>query len=356
MTDWRLQRWQLGASVLEAGQGGIARVARMTANAMISAGARCDIAALVDRRSTTICGVASRTFAGDQIAFGAAMHAAALRHDCFLYDAVGPARAHPRLPGLRRFFGIWIHGIEVWDALSPDRRRALMAADFILANSVFTLDRFTKLHGPLRNAHVCPLATEEDHPLPRPTSDRRPQVLMLGRMAGEEMYKGQLEMIDCWPAVVARVPEARLVIAGGGSGVDMVRARAAASPASKFIEITGFAPDTQIDALWRESRVFALPSRGEGFGIVYIEAMRHGLPIIASIHDAGQEVNVHGETGFNVDQANRSALAEHVVLLLRNTELATSFGLAGQNRWMTYYRFSHFRDRLQTILGRVCAA
>jgi phosphatidylinositol alpha-1,6-mannosyltransferase len=355
MPEWRDDRWQIGASVLRAGRGGIARVARMSARALIESGVRCDLAALVDDEPTEIAGCRARALGGSKLGYAAAMHAAALSHRRFLYDAVGPARAHPRVPGLRSPYGVWIHGVEVWDSLSPDRARALRGADFVLVNSEFTLRRFTERHWPLEKAHVCPLATEEDDPAPsRRQPGARPTVLMLGRIERDGMLKGQLEVIDCWPDVVREIPGARLLIAGGGSGLDQVRARATASPVSADIEALGFVPEDWIAQLWREAWVFALPSRCEGFGIVYVEAMRQGVPVIASTCDAGNEINVHGETGFNVDPLDRRELAEHIVALLGNDDLRGRLGKAGQDRWASRYRYSDFKARLLDALDRSC--
>src|SRR4051812_16638488 len=164
MSDWRQQRWQIGATLLEAGQGGIARVARMTARAMIEAGVATDVLSLLDDAPIEIAGRPTITARGSRLSFAAHCHRAALNHDWFLYDAVGPARAHAKLPALRRPYGVWMHGVEVWNDLSPGRARALRGADFVLVNSQFTLDRFCRLHWPLQNAFVCSLATEEDEP------------------------------------------------------------------------------------------------------------------------------------------------------------------------------------------------
>ena len=95
------------------------------------------------------------------------------------------------------------------------------------------------------------------------------------------------------------VPGARLVVAGTGPDSDRIRARAVALGSS--IEFRGFVPENAIQQVWDEADVFAMPSRGEGFGLVYVEAMRQGLPVVASVHDAAPEVNRDGITGFNVD-------------------------------------------------------
>ena len=356
MTGWRTHRWQIGATVLETGRGGIALVARMTARTLIDAGAGTDLFALIDRESTNISGRWARNFAGSKARYTAACHTAALTHDWFLYDAVGPARAHPRLPGLRRPYGVWIHGVEVWNSLSPGRARALRGADFVLSNSQFTLDRFTQLHFSLPNARVCRLATEEDAPPPTlPDFSGAPTAFILSRIDGGEMYKGHSELIAAWPEVVSHVPEARLVIAGGGSGLDEVRRMASQSPASGSIDVLGFLPGERLEELWRAAHVFAMPSRGEGFGLVYVEAMRHGLPIVTSRDDAGQELNTEGKTGFCVNPSERGKLAGRLATLLTDRELCARMGRAGFAQWQQHYRASQFSRRLMESLDTLCA-
>lgn len=351
MNGWKTQRWQIGSAVLEAGRGGIARVARMTARTMIEAGARTDLFALADAGHIDISGQRARTFAGSKARFAAACHSAALSHDWFLYDAVGPARAHPRLPGLRRPYGVWIHGVEVWDGLSPDRARALRGADLVLSNSQFTLDRFQAMHFPLPNAHVCRLATEDDTPPARmPRFDGPPTALLIGRSDKDNFRKGHAEVIAAWEHVTAEIPGAELLLAGGGDGLDLLRETVAQSPARHRIRVLGFVPEEDMPGLWARAHAFVQPSWKEGFGLVYIEAMRHGLPVIASIHDAGQEVNRDGETGYNIDLEDGEALATRIVQLLSYPGHARALGTAGYASWQSQFRFSAFSKRLTGIL------
>jgi phosphatidylinositol alpha-1,6-mannosyltransferase len=103
-------------------------------------------------------------------------------------------------------------------------------------------------------------------------------------------------------------------------------------------------------AVWTECNVFAMPSRGEGFGLVYIEAMRHGLPVIASVHDAAPEVNLDGVTGYNVNLDRPDELGDRVIHLLRDEDSAARMGDAGRRRWAEHFRYSAFRDRFLPIL------
>ena len=340
-----------GTTLLEAGQGGIARVARMTAKTLIKHGDDPTIISLLDKNPVQIAGMEAVTVKGRRLSYIVRCHAAAISHNHFLYDSVGMARAHPRLPGLRRPYGVWIHGVEVWDNLNAERERALRAADFVLVNSHFTLNKYQEIHGPLKNAHVCWLATEEDEPPQKPHKfDGPPTALLIGRSDKDNFRKGHKEVIESWAQVTAAIPDAELHIAGGGDGLDLLREVARQSPVSERIHILGFVPEAKIPELWSKAHAFVQPSWKEGFGLVYVEAMRQGLPVIASVHDAGQEVNIDGQTGYNVDLNKPEHLAKRIISLLNNPESAEMMGKAGQKRWYEHFRFSAFSARLMGVL------
>lgn len=352
---WSEQRWFLGCDVLTAGHGGIARVARMTARALAGAVERLDMLALHDDGPIEVAGRRSSTVKGSKLAYAARCHEAALNHDVFLYDQVGLARAHPRLPGLRRPYGVWIHGVEVWDHLSAARTQALKRARFVLANSRFTLDKFQQIHGPLQNATVCHLATEQDEPPPpRSQTIATPTALLIGRCDRENFRKGHAEVIRAWDQVVQAIPTAELLLVGGGDGFDHLRSLVSASRVRDRIKVLGFVPEEHMDDIWRRAQLFVQPSWKEGFGLVYVEAMRQGLPVIASRQDAGQEINQDSVTGFNVDLNDFDTLAERIIMLLEDSDLSRQMGEMAQMRWREHFRFSAFNLRLKEALQQVC--
>ncbi len=341
----------LGAAVLDAGRGGIARVARMTARALMESVAHVDMLSLLDTAPVTVAGSAAAAARSSKLAFTTRCHLAALRHRRFIYDSVGIARAHPRLPGLKRPYAAWMHGIEVWEALQAATKAAAHSADLLLVNSHYTRDRYLTLHPGGPDPQVCWLATEEDDEPGAARVPGPPTVLILARIDATEGYKGHQELIGCWPDVVAAVPDARLLIGGGGTGFDALCARVAASPARDNIELTGFIAEARLPEVWHQADVFAMPSRGEGFGLVYVEAMRYGLPTIASVHDAGREVNVDGVTGFNVDLDRPGELSDRIICLLASEPLRRKMGEAGRRRWRENFRYASFKSRLLPLVG-----
>lgn len=342
----------IGSESFSLERGGAARVGRLVAGYFSDARQEARLVAVSDQVAIADFGLPSVTAAGRRPSFVWECWRSSLTCSHFIYNHIGVARAHCRLPFLKRPFAIWLLGIEAWgDRMAGDYGRVTREANLPLSISEFTRRRAAEVEPSAGAAEVCWLASEEDAlPERSPSFDGPPTVLILSRIDISEMQKGHVELIEAWPAVVSAVPDARLLIAGGGNGLDTLRGLAAASQARANIEFTGFLPQAGIEDLWLQAHVFAMPSRQEGFGLVYIEAMRYGLPVIASVHDAGQEVNAHGTSGLNADLDRPGDLAAHVIALLRDRALARTMGQAGQARWREHFCRSAFNRRFAPIM------
>jgi phosphatidylinositol alpha-1,6-mannosyltransferase len=339
-------------------RGGAQRVGRLQARVVSDMGLDSQLLGFFDREPNQDFGLPSRTAAGSRSVFALRCWSSAVTRSHFIYNHVGMSRGHCVLPMLRRPYAIWMLGTDVWgDRMHGDYGGRIEDASLLLSITDYTRRRAAQLVPSAERAKVCWLATEEDEfPTTRPNFDGPPTVLILARIDASERMKGHKELIDCWPSVVAAVPNARLLIVGGGSGLDAMRAAAKASSAANNIELTGFLPQPQIDALWSRAHVFAMPSRQEGFGLVYIEAMRYGVPVIASTHDAGQEINLHGVTGYNADLEREGDLARRIVELLSDRARARQFGENGREHWRANFCFSAFRRRMEPILTEFLGA
>lgn len=342
----------VAGAFFQRGWGGIARVARLTARVLALAEPGSRALSLFDAPAEG-WPLPLRACGGRKLRFLLACHIAALSSSYFIYDQLGLARAHPGVPGLRRPHAVWIHGIDVWEDAPRPYLAAARRADMLLCNSHYTKQRSQMLHGLFGDAEVCWLGTEEDDPPARaPDFSGPPTVVILARI-DRPSYKGHQELIQCWPRVRCAVPDARLVVVGGGPGLDDVRAAARSSSVAAAIEVKGFVAESEIEAIWRSAHVLAMPSRGEGFGLVYIEAMRRSVPVVASVHDAAQEVNLDGLTGFNVDLQRKDELTDRVVQLLRDPSLAARMGRNGFAHWRENFRYSAFEQRLRPLLAAV---
>jgi phosphatidylinositol alpha-1,6-mannosyltransferase len=338
-----------GSALVAPGRGGIARVARMTARALVqSDAARVEALSYLDDEAVKIAGLRVRPAHGSKLLYALLTYRHGLRATHALYDSIGVARAHPRFARIP--YGVWMHGIEAWGPMPDEHRAAAQRADLVIVNSRTTLDRHQAANGPLANARLCWLGTEQDEPPAlRARFDGPPRVLIVGRVEAPEGRKGHDELLDVWPQVVAAVPEARLVIAGSGTGLEALRSRALSSSVGASIDLLGHVAEEDLPALFSSAHVYAMPSRQEGFGIAYAEAMRFGLPIVASRDDAGQEINLDGETGHNVDAGDQTGLADTLVALLRDPDRCAALGAAAAERWRRHFRYSCFAERFLGI-------
>lgn len=180
-------------------------------------------------------------------------------------------------------------------------------------------------------------------------------ILHVGRMAKAEQYKGQDVLIRAMPAILDEMPHAQLVLVGRGDDAERLRdlAQAQSDSVQKAIFMTGFVTDEQLEVLYQTCYVFAMPSRGEGFGLVYLEAMRWAKPCLGSRTDSARCIIRHGETGLLADDpANPHQVAQLLLTLLRDQKSANRMGQNGYQLVSEYYLFQHFQQRLIDFIER----
>jgi phosphatidylinositol alpha-1,6-mannosyltransferase len=176
---------------------------------------------------------------------------------------------------------------------------------------------------------------------------------MISRLVRSEDYKGHREVIDAWPHVAERVLGAELWIVGDGDlRADletMVRHRGMTG----HVRFLGALPDAARDETLVRSRCLLMPSRGEGFGLAYLEAMRVGRPCLVSTLDAGREVINPPEAGLAVDPTNRRRVADAVSRLLTFGEEWEGWSIRARRRYEERFTALHFEQRLVTALSEV---
>ena len=116
------------------------------------------------------------------------------------------------------------------------------------------------------------------------------------------------------------------------------------------VHLLGFVSDAQLKQEFADAAIFAMPSNGEGFGLVYLQAMANGLPCICGDGDAAKEVVVDQETGFVVPYANPERLADSLQHLIEDSELRQQMGVAGKARYEACFTKAAFERRFLKIL------
>jgi glycosyltransferase involved in cell wall biosynthesis len=207
--------------------------------------------------------------------------------------------------------------------------------------------------GPDTSAHVHELPHGIDDQVWRPPSEppARQTVLFLANL---EVRKGIYVLLDAFEALVARVPEARLRIAGDGPERDAVQRRIRESPGLERVELFGRVDRDRAVAIMQSCEVYCLPSFGEPFGMTALEAMACARPVVATAGGGLQHL-VPDAGGRKVGPGDPVALADALAELLGDPELRLAMG--SRNREIVEERFAWPRvgDRLERLYAEAIA-
>jgi phosphatidylinositol alpha-1,6-mannosyltransferase len=182
----------------------------------------------------------------------------------------------------------------------------------------------------------------------------RPVVVCVSRLVPR---KGQDQLIRALPVIRRRVPDAALLLVGGGPYRSTLERLAAEHRVADSVVFTGSVPWTELPAHHAAGDVFAMPCRTrrggldvEGLGIVYLEASSMGLPVIAGDSGGAPDAVLHGETGFVVAGRDTGELSDRVATLLEDRELAARLGAAGRSWVDKEWRWDTQAERLSALL------
>jgi phosphatidylinositol alpha-1,6-mannosyltransferase len=339
--------------------GGIAAVSRLLRQAFLDAGGHpFPTFALAPDDSNFSTSTAQRVVFGGRVALAQWQG----RCDWMMYTHLGLATIERYMPRRRRRpYAVFLHDIEAWERLPGSRRRILAGACVRLANSRYTARRVEAANPEGGPVIACPLGLPVERSESAAAAPARfehgPQaVLIVGRMMADERYKGHDQLLEAWPAIAGVAPAARLVCVGDGDDVPRLRTKAGALGVAASVVFTGFVDDAEMGRLYAGAAVFVMPSRREGFGLVYLEAMAARVPCIGSIHDAASEVIVDGVTGYLVAQDDRPALSGRILSLLEDAGLRRTMGEAGFNRYRAEFTYEAFSRRVRAHLSTGLAA
>ena len=292
---------------------------------------------------------------------------AAMRHAKVVLAAhpnLGPVAQGMKVVSPRLRTIVCTHGVEVWEPLSLQRRLALRAANVILAPSHDTANHAIEQQrvNPKR-VLVLPWALDPDFErmavngskgkLPRGYPEGR-IVLTVGRWMANERYKGMDTLITALPRLLTRWPELQLVAVGSGDDRAWLEELADQNGVNLHVHFLTGLQYEELAACYSACEIFALPSSGEGFGLVYLEAMAHGKPVIGGAHGGAPDVIEDGATGYLVPHGDAGQLATAIETLLADPALAQKMGQRGRQRIEKEFRFNVFSKSLKKILREQC--
>jgi len=265
-------------------------------------------------------------------------------------------------PFLRGGFGFVAHGTEAWEEPRFSRRFSARRARFAFAVSRHTGRALVQSTGvDPQVVRWLPNTLEpgfEDLPdTPAPSGPpEAPEILTVSRLDSLEKAKGVDHMLRAFARICDRRPALRYRIVGKGDDKPRLQRLAESLGVSNRVRFEENLSDEELAAAYRRCALFALPSGQEGFGIVFLEAMKFSRPCIGGNAGGTPEVIADGETGLLVPFGEQAPLERALERMLGDDELRRRMGEAGRRRLEQEFVFHRFQRRLGEHLEELLPA
>lgn len=355
------------------GIGGIQKAGRLTALALSqiasSQGRPVDFLSLNDPAGTQAftCDQTSLAFRGFGRAathFIVAAMGRAVRGTAVVVAAhphLAPVAAAMKLSRPRLETVVISHGVEVWQRLPPLRRGALRMADLLIAPSRHTVEQLLRVQGAsLQRTKRLPwpvdpdlleIAAQRETLRPPAGFPKGLVVLTAARLAAKEKYKGVDCLIRAVAVLASQYPSLYLAVAGGGDDLPRHQLLAHDLGIQNRVCFLQQLTAAELAACYSQCDLFALPSTGEGFGFVFLEAMAFGKPVIGAAAGGVTDIIVHEQNGLLVPPGDSTHLVESLERLLAKETLRFELGQKGAQTTRLRFHFGDFRARLEEALS-----
>ena len=256
---------------------------------------------------------------------------------------------------------LFAHGIEVWSPLSEVKKKMLASCDGIIAVSNFTKQKMQKIFG-LNEKKITVLNNCLDPYLPLAEGNEKKELLLktygfcnqnkiiftLARLSVKDRYKGYDKVLEAISLIKEKMPEIRYLLAGKYDPEEKkhIEKLAHRLHLGGHIVMPGFINDEHLPSHYALADLYLMPSTKEGFGIVFIEAMHYGLPVIGGNKDGTSDALCNGELGIMVDPENTNELATAMEKVFQNKK---GF-MADKKLLMEKFGYDNYKLKLNVVL------
>lgn len=258
---------------------------------------------------------------------------------------------------------LFTHGIEIWKPLSPFKKKMIQGCDQVIAVSEYTRQQVISQQGV--SADKCLVINNCLDPfLSVPSGSAKNKKLLekyrlgqddvilfcLTRLAATERHKGYDKVIKAIPAVQQHSQKRIVYIIAGKYTEDeaaFIKNIAADAGIEDDVILTGFVPANEMADHFEMADIYVMPSSKEGFGIVFIEAMYYGLPVIAGNKDGSADALAGGEFGLLVNPDDQPGIEQAIITMLNNKKSFTPFRESVTEK----FGYEQYREKIERLVS-----
>lgn len=271
---------------------------------------------------------------------------------------IGLARAALRLKKVFKIpYILSVHGVEAWN-LSFKEKEIVGGALKILPVSRFTKNKIiSSMPETEKNMVVMPNVAEE---LPQSPFKMRQNlgisseakiILTVSRLSRSEQYKGYDKVVRIMPDILKELPQAIYVIAGDGDDRERIEKLIKELNLENKVILAGEVERGDLRSFYEECDIFAMPSKGEGFGIVFLEALTCGKAVVAGNKDGSVDALLGGELGILVDPDDLESIKNGILNALKNGAPLPPEVLKSKARGE--YGYEKFKERVKSFINEL---
>jgi glycosyltransferase involved in cell wall biosynthesis len=249
-----------------------------------------------------------------------------------------------------------VHGLDGWLRLPAPRRLALQRSDLVVAVSDYTARRMSHVNH-VKRSHVrvvynCldPAFNRNGHILA--TQRQEASILTVSRLWRSEASKGHAAILRALPRVVEAIPRLTYEVVGDGDLRPDLQYMAEDLGVQPHVRFLGSVSDSALRDCYQRAEAYVMPSKWEGFGLTFLEAMAAGCPVIAGDRDATPEVV--GDAALLIDPDDTEGLAEAMIRLLSDADLRARLATLARQRIETMFTYERFKEHfVDSLTGSV---
>ena len=168
-------------------------------------------------------------------------------------------------------------------------------------------------------------------------------LMTLGRLSTGERYKGFDEIIELLPKLIQEIPDIVYMVIGSGDDRERLQKKAMVLGVRERVIFTGFVSESEKPDYYRLADAYVMPSYGEGFGFVFLEALACGIPVVASKIDGGREAIRHGKLGILVNPHDAEDIKKGILKTLKQPKMIPED--------LKYFSYSNFEQRVHRLVA-----
>ena len=254
------------------------------------------------------------------------------------------------------------HGIEIWGELKWSKKNMLSACDEILCVSQFTADKIGAFHNipaskitvlnncidpflPLPNAGFSEPSLREKYGIAKDDI----VLFTLSRLSGRDRYKGYDFVLQAMVSLLKNNKKIKYLLAGSGTNSEKkyIHDLVSENGLSNNVILTGYISEEELREHFLMADIYVMPSTKEGFGIVFIEAMYYGLPVIAGNVDGSTDALLNGKLGLLIEPKNAAAITQAVEKMIVNKVAY----IPNHALLMNHFGYDSYKRKLENVLN-----